>query len=603
MWDLFKGEALRFRGWTALLAGVHLVILVFLTRMEDLAQQRVFVHTGIATLHGLLGLLLGLYQMGGYRKPSQWLNLLHRPLPAARIATALAAAGVLQLIVIVALPMLLVAILQETTTARVVDLRHWMLPVSGLLVAMSGYFAGAFCALRGPIYAIAALPLLWWLPESNAYGFAMLAVEVLVLGWLAVLLLDAFQPDLSAPPRGAGAVAVALPMQMGMYVLVMVFFVGVEIAWIAQGSHPNNTATPPAGGHNEVENLDPRGRMLAGLEGSQHPDTLLLREQIERSEPGSMPLPLPLLPQRHELSNFRLAEFNDARRRVRWVFSHDDMLLHGYRLTDGSSHGTLGVGASQAAFPAPVAPVWTRQVRADANLLLTSDDTLYKLDLDTQQVMPRLHVEPGEVVAAISAAGQSTAVISNKALYFYKPRRLEAHEQLTPRMRLAMPGEIGDLRGLEFIELEDAYLAALLYSARSHGPTATAPFQVLLRAHADGRVETIHQRTLRFDYPVLYRYRAWWVSPALYAVRQAARDLFAPPLPLNVAEPPRIPRGIRCLAAVLALLSLAVAAWRTFRTALSPRGRLIWIVGCGLGGLPALLTLWLMVPPRERASI
>lgn len=595
MWDLFKGEALRFRGWTAVLALGHLMALAFLTRMEDLAQQRVFAHTGFATLYGLLGLLLGIYQMGGYRRPSQWLNLLHRPLPRARIAAALVGAGMLQLIVVVMLPILLVAILQEATTARVVDLRHWMLPVSALLVAVCAYLAGAFCTLRGPVYAIAALPLLWWLPASNAYGFAMLAVELLVLGWLVALLLDAFRPDLSAPPRGAGAVAVALPMHMGAYALVMVLFVGVELAWIAQGSHPNNTATPPPGGHTAVQNLDPRGRLLAGLEGSQHPDTALLREKIERAEPGSMPLPLPRMPQRNELSNFRLAEFNDERRHVRWVFSHDDMRLHGYRLTDGSLHGKLGVGEAQAAFPAPVSAAWTRPVRPGDDLLLTSGDTLYKFDMEKQHIIPRLRVEPGEIVAAAAGVGQSLAVMSDQALYFYQPRRLDMTAQLTPKLRLAMPGKVGDLRGVEFIELEDGHLVSFLYSARSHGPTGPAPFQVMLRTRENGRVETIHQRALRFDYPALYRYRSWWISPALYALADAGRNLLAPPLPLDATEPAPIPRGMRCLAAVLALLSLVVAAWRTASTSLSVRGRLIWIVGSGLGGLPALVSLWVMV--------
>src|SRR5688572_15657002 len=206
MWDLFKGEVLRFRGWAAALAGVHLVVLAFMSRLEDLAQQRIFVHTAFAVLYAALGLLLGLYQIGGYRKPSHWLNLMHRPLPRARIAAALTIAGVLQLVVIVALPLLLVALLQETVTARVVDLRHWMLPVSALLVASCAYVAAAFCSLRGPVFAIAVIPLLWWLPFSNAYGFALLAVELLALGWLALLLLDAFRPELAAPSRGAGAV-------------------------------------------------------------------------------------------------------------------------------------------------------------------------------------------------------------------------------------------------------------------------------------------------------------------------------------------------------------------------------------------------------------
>jgi len=597
MRDLFKSEALRFRGWTAALAGVHLIVLAFLTRMEDLAQQRIFVHTAFAGLYALIGLLLGLFQMGGYRKSSQWLNLLHRPLSRHRIALALVSAGVLQLAVVVALPILLVAILQETTTARVVDLRHWMLPVSALLVSSCAYLAGAFCTLRGPVYAIAALPLLWWLALSNAYGFGMLAVELIVFAWFMVLLLDAFRPDLSAPPRGAGALATALPLQLGVHALIMVFFVGLELVWIAQGSHPNNTATPPAGGHNEVENADPRDRMLAGLKDSRHPDTQLLREQIRKSEPRTIPLPLPRLPQRNELSNFRLLEFNDPGRGVRWVFSHDDMRLHGHRLADGRDRGILGVGADGAAFPALAAPAWARPGTAGEDLLLTAGDTLYQFALESQQVMPRVRVDAGEVAMAALLVGQSFAVMSDRAIYFYPGRPLAS------KVRLPMPGQVGDLRNLELIDLDDGYLAAFVYSSRSHTPAGTAPFQILLRAHGDGRIETIHRRALRFDYPVLYRYRAWWISPALYTVRDAALDLFAPALPLDATDPAPMPRSIPWLAAVLSLLSLAVAVWRTAGTTLSATSRLAWTAGCGLFGLPALASLWLMVPAQPVAWV
>lgn len=602
MWDLFKGEALRFRGWTAALAVAHLMALAFLSRIEDLAQQRVFAHTGFATVYGLLGLLLGLYQMGGYRRPSHWLNLLHRPMPRVRIAAALGVAGALQLLVVVLLPLLAVAVLQETTTARVVDLRHWMLPVSALLVALCAYLGGAFCALRSPVYAVAVLPLLWWLPASNAHGFGMLAVELLALGWLALMLLDAFRPDLSAPPRGTGTVITALPMQMGTYALVMVAFVGLELAWIAQGSHPNYLAASPEGGPIAAGRMDPRGRMLAALEGSEHPDAQLLRELIERTEPGSMPVPLPSLPplpQRNELSNFRLAEFNDARRNVRWVFSHDDMLLHGHRLTDGGFHGVLGVGEDQGAFPAPVAPAWARDGETGQEVLLAAGDMLYRFDMENQRITPRRQVGPGEVVAAIAAAGQEIGVMSDKAVYFHRAMPMGAHEQAPPALRLAMPGKIGDLRALEFIGIEGGYLVAFLYSAWSHGPTGVAPFQVMLRIHPDGSVETIHRRDLRHDFPAVFRYRSWWISPALYALADAGRNLFSPALPLEATDPAPIPRGMRCLAALLALVSMAIAAWRTSATTLSLRGRLIWIVACGLAGLPALLGLWVIAPRRE----
>jgi hypothetical protein len=601
MWDLFKAEALRFRGWTAAIAGVHLLALTFLVRMDDLAQQRLFVHTAFAALYALLGLLLGLFQMGSYRRPSQWLNLLHRPVSRVRVAAALTAAGVLQLVVVVALPPLLVAILQETTTERVMDLRHWMLPVSALLVACCAYLAGAFCTLRGPVYAIAALPLLWWLPASNAFGFGMLAVEMLVLGWLAFLLLDAFRPDLAAPPRGIGAIATALPMQIGVYALLMVLFVGFEMIWIAQGSHPNNTATPPAGGHNELERANPHDRMLAGLVGSEHPDAPLLREQIPLSSPGSIPFPLPQLPQRNELSNFRLLEFNDAGREVRWVFSHDDMRLHGHRLAGRSSHGTLGFGDGHTPFPALLAPAWARPGVVGEDLLLVGDDTMYQFILKAEQVVPRIRVASGEVVVAATTVGESFGVISDRALYFYESTALrQDHQLLAPRVRLPMPGKAGDLRNLDLVELPDGYLAAFVFSARSSNLVGAEPIQIVMRTHEDGRIETIHRRALRFDYPAIYRYRGWWVSPALYTVQGAARNLFAPPLPLRATDPAPTPGSIWWLAAALSLLSLFAAVWRTAGASLSRLARLSWIAASGLLGLPAVASLWLMVPRHER---
>src|SRR5690606_6130287 len=126
MSDLFKGELLRFRLWATAAAAINLVVLGFLSRMVDMAQQPIFVYQIFAAVYAVAGILLGLYQMGSYRKPNQWLNLLHRPLHRLRIAGALTGAGAFLLFVAVALPIALVALYQDTMTAPVVDLRHWL---------------------------------------------------------------------------------------------------------------------------------------------------------------------------------------------------------------------------------------------------------------------------------------------------------------------------------------------------------------------------------------------------------------------------------------------------------------------------------------------
>ncbi len=518
MWDLFKSEAMRFRGWTAALAGAHLIALMFMTRLEDLAQQRVFVHTAFGGLYALLGLLLGLYQMGVYRKPSRWLNLLHRPLPRARIAAALTAAGVLQLVVVVTLPTLLVAVLQATTTARVLDLRHWMLPVSALLVASCAYFAGAFCTLRGPVYAIAVLPLLWALPASNATGFGLLAVELLVLGWLALLLLDAFRPDLSAPPRGSGAVVTALPMQMGVYALMIVLFVGFELVWIAQGSQPNNAATPPAGGHNEVERADPRDRVLAGLQGSQHPDAALLREWVQRSDPQSIPVvaepaaaerALQFPAPRVQRSTARRALGVQPRRHaIAWTPpARWQQPRHARRGRDP--------GAIPRDRRAGVGTAWHGR-RRSAAVRRRYAVSARAGDTAGDRAPPR---RAGRSAAGCRRRGSERRRDERPRGLLLREQGADGRPSVAHACGFACPcrGKVGDLRNLDILELPEGYLAAFVYSARSGSPVGVAPYQILLRAHDDGRIETLNRRELHFDYPAVYRYRAWWISPVLYA--------------------------------------------------------------------------------------
>ena len=94
MIDLFKGELLRFRLWAAVAGFINLVVLAFLSRMVDMAQQPIFVYQVFGAVYAAVGILLGLYQMGSYRKPNQWLNLLHRPLHRLRTAGALSGASI-----------------------------------------------------------------------------------------------------------------------------------------------------------------------------------------------------------------------------------------------------------------------------------------------------------------------------------------------------------------------------------------------------------------------------------------------------------------------------------------------------------------------------
>lgn len=593
MKDLFKAELLRFRTWAIVAAIVHVIVLGFFSRVVDVAQQPRVVYQVFGMIYVVAGTLLGLYQMGSYRRPNHWLNLLHRPLHRYRIAFALCGAGAAVLLLAIALPIALIATYQETLTARVVDMRHWLLPVAALLLALCGYFAGAYAMLANRRYSVAVVMLPTLFLFAQADGVAAIAVQLVVLLSLVVLVGIAFKPDLGEPPRGFGpVVATALPVQVGAYFLLWMLGIGYELGWTAMGSHPLNGGQALEAGYIATDRAEPKDRLLAGIADSGHPDAPLWREQVALSDVSFL-TPLRELPRRNQLTNtMQPPEFDDPERSIRWVFSHDRMRFVGYGVQDKQAKGELGAGPAQGDFPGPALPY--------AENIVFTPTVAYQYDAEQQRLFPRVALPAGEVFASPPGpAGENLAVMSNRALYFYPGREASnTLDPLQPLLRVPLPGAVGQLMSVDLIELLDGYLVSFTFTNGAWAGEAI-PYQQVLRVDGEGQVETVARRALGFDLPRTYTMRTWWLSPVLREFCLAAQQLFATPNPLGDGSIPPPPRYIVILAGVLCLLSLLGAIWLTRRQAHTPLARWSWVVACGVIGLPALVSLWLIYPMRE----
>ena len=592
MIDLFKGELLRFRLWAIAAAAVHAGILDFMARIVDLAQQPLLVYQVFAMTYAVAGSLLGLYQMGSYRKPNQWLSLLHRPMHRLQIAGALGGAGAVLLFVAAALPIALIALYQDTATARVVDLRHWMMPIAAWLIALIGYAAGAYAMIGNRRHSFAVLVLPCLLMFAQASGVAMLALQLTLLAVLVGLVAIVFRPDPVAAPRSFAATAVtALPVQIGAYFLVWMLGYGVELFWTVSGTHPLNTPTPPKGGYIEADRAEGKDMLLLGIENSRDPDAALWREQIALSDVYTR-YPLRSLPQRGEMTNLQPMEFTDGDRNITWVFKHDSMRFVGYGALDKRARGDLGVGEAQVAFPAPTMPF-----AAD---YLYNAHAAYQYDDGQGRVYERMRLPQGEVMASPpEPAGDNLLVLSDRAAYFYPGREaMNGLDLLQPLMRVPMPGEVGNLSRMDVIELLDGYLVSFTYTWGVWSSELQHPYQQVLRIDGNGHAREVARRNLSQDLPTAYTARIWWLSPVLRTLCLGAQDLYAAPDPLR-ASPQPMPRSMLWLALACCVVSLLGATWLSARLQLSPRNRWLWVVLCGVVGLPALLALWLMVPKRE----
>jgi hypothetical protein len=541
-------------------------------------------------------MLLGLYQMGGYRRANRWLNLIHRPIDPRRIAMALIGGAAVAAFVAIVLPMVLAIFVQDAFSARVVDLRHWLLPVAAFLIAFAAYLAGAYAMIGVRRYAPFVLILPVLLAFSNAAGIGALAVQALVAAWLFYLLVSAFKPDLTQiPSRPVELVATLLPVQMAIY-LVLLTAGGLifQLGWIMVGTHPLNS-TPRRGGFVEASRAEGPDLILAGLAGRDDAQARLWREQARISDTFRIQAAFDRLPVRGELTDSVPVEFDDAERGTRWTFSHDSMRFEGRSVAGGTRRGALGLGEGGERFRRPPVSL------GDGTMV--DAGTVARFDPEAGRILVRMRMPAGETIASAPVpVGESVALLTDKALYVYDAQALERGDREFPaRQRVPLAGAIGNLERIDLIEQLDGYLVSETFGRGNPDGEGDA-WQQMISVNGAGRAVPVARRVLTSDYPALSRFRDRWLSPVLSVAYRRAVDLFAPRSPLEASVPSVVPRSVWGLAALLAFLSLACAWWWAGKARLGRTRRIGWTAAAGLIGLPALISLFLFHPLRSRTA-
>ncbi len=461
------------------------------------------------------------------------------------------------------------------------------MPAAALLIALCGYFAGAYGVLASRRYSFAGLVPLVWIAMSDATGPAALAVQALACGWLLAMVLIAFRPDLGEAPRSAIATMVtAIRCRQPSTCCLLVGFV-VELLWIMQGTHPNNMSTPPRGGHVESERMSGRDRMIAGLAGATSVDTALWREQVVLSDVHELERQVRGIATRGELNNTTPIEFDDPETRSRWTFESPAHAFEGTGIADGQRVGELGMGDGKTAFDAIAAPAGALPGMAKGDATIIAGHTLYHYLSAARRIVPRASVPADEWLLGTTPIGGSLAALTDRAVYLFDGRHLlDSDTPPLPRYRVPIPGAPGDLYTAEMVELVDGYLVSFNFTQRAHTMLGALPYQTVLWVDDAGRVTPVATRMLREDFPTFYRYKSWWASPVMYTARAMATGLFAAHDPLAETAVPPIPASVSALAVALALLSLCLGGWFAWHRESSLPARVAWTLACGFVGIP-----------------
>jgi hypothetical protein len=589
---LLLGEWHRLRRLALGFALLHLGVLAGMAFYGDLfVPSPTKVRLGLAA-YGLGGLLLGVAQFAVYRRQNLWSFLLHRPLAPGKIFLALAATGGLVLALVIALPLLLVTLLLDGFSAQWVDGRQYLMVPFLWGLAMAFYVGGGYLALRARWSA--ALVLVLVLPCLNGAVPDAWVFVPLVLGlvWLGGLALTAFQPDLSASPRGIRATVLeALPTQCALFpavafVLVLVYSVAVihwEAGWRGFAVFGWNDYFP-IGSYERAAYLDhpelvahalrlgdsPRGPGLAvvvagaedGVEGGAD-ERVALWPEI-----GAAPVRHALLFQERGES---LLGPDGA---TRWVFSHDRMQFHGRNTRTGAAVGWLEP-------PLAEVPV----VAADGAMV--AGGGLYQVEFGAGRVERLWQAPSGERLMgpAVPFDG-GEAILSDGALYLSDDSGWSGSPTALP-----LPGTVENLERAVVVKLPESRLITFFLGQLSERDAYPARLVVLELAET-GAVTTITDRALVAGAPAWVRHRGFLVSPLLQALVDFVwRDPMAP-------RWRQIPNGVWAAALGLALVSMFLTAGLARRRG---PGTAFWL-WTAMGffcGLPAFVSLLLLRPRSE----
>jgi len=615
MYPLLVSELLRFRAAALAASLVHTALLIGLAAFTDLFTPSP-AKLGIGLFaYATLGSLLGIYQLGTYRRLGSWTYLVHRPLAPARIYLALAGAAGLLLLAVVALPLLGVTLVLGAGQAAV-DVRHFLMTPFVLGIALCYYLAGAFLVLS-PSHArflLLLLPGLFLCPQpSPAAAFATLA---LVLAWLGFLASSAFKPDLSTHlERPLAVTAFALPVQLTLlpalsFAALFVYSFAVaasEEGWrsFAAFSWSDYFAE---GTYQRTEYHDSGKALALGLKlsGSDRARALLL--ELDRESAIEVTPRAAAPARRGQLMHLdRDQVFEDAAHGILFTFSHDRMAFAGREIRSGKSAGWFGPDARSdgdapasrfESVPAVVAGRW-----------LVTERRLHELDPKRSTVRLRFEAPAGErIEKPVSGRdGALLGVLTDRALHLASPGASVLTDpavgsSLAIPIAVPLPGDLRNLSRVLLAPRADGVLLSFVFGTRSERDLGEAR-QVLGEVDRDGRYRVIADIPLGQGPPTWTRHRSFLVSPLLTGLVDVGLSWIAPerldgvgPADLASHLPPR---SLVVVAALVALLSGAMTYFEASRRRLGRGARLAWSAAALATSVPGFLSFLLLTSRAE----
>ncbi len=586
MFALFLSEWRRFRSASVSVAVGHLLLLWaayhYKIPLFDLPYKGQQAALGF---YFLVAALFTLAQLKAYATPSRWQWLVHRPLPLPALFGALALAATAHLAVMVGLPTLVIAVCIDWFTIDTIDLHHYLMLLFLFEICLIGWLLGAAVLVGRQIKTglVVAVPAVLALPVASGFMSVLLAAVTIAL--LALVALNTFKADRSAPFASPRATALAAASIIpGFYILIMVWIVGFfEVGLRYTDTMPGHRGHRPAGGLYEASRIDQRSNILASLTTSNDPRRLDWQQRLPKATTAMIQPDLGRFAVRYQLSNAQTPYSFTRGDGMKVAFNQD---LMRFTMTDPVSGKVIeqfGLHGTADLTPFPAIPVDTGQ-------FLLAPQMVYSTGADRIRHVVRAVLPASEqiIAAPVKTARQEYYLLTSRRLVVYLPDAVEPNAPWKEIASVPLPAPVNDLAIVDIAALRDLTLLTFT-GGRGTKYGAPAGQQTVIALDPSGS-SIVAQRTLSHDYPLAYENIGWLLSPASYTLIETLSRLH------DIGNTPDLlereerfldrPRQAWLIALALMLASGAMAWWILRRKAW--RG---WTVACLVFGVPALASL------------
>jgi hypothetical protein len=598
MINLCKSELLRHISWMLLLAVAHFLVLYFM-----FTQGSPFTGTQNSILWimiiMMLAVMFGVLQMKLHRRSNDWVYLLHRPLPPARIHLALTLAGIPLLALTLLLPAMLILVIMQVDGRFGTELRHYQILGHGALVVITGYALGQFTVFGASRLAFFGLCLLFAFLYQPMGQQERLFSHTFIALWALAAAHISFRPDTERQSESPLKLLLTeAPIVCGCYILVFVLFgtfagYGLNAYEWARNPAANNIAS--------IRALSAQQQLMFALDHSGHSDAMFLSQQSQLSE--LIPITSPQRGSYPQINQIALRDVEltlvEPHTGTSWLFSHSAMLYEGRNLQTGEFFGWLGPDGFYAAAEGMPVQRFPSVPLASGNEYLIAQHRLYQIDWQERSIRERFVNDGKERFSeSLLLSENMVTLFSDRRLYIFGAEDLrDADTTLRPRATLDVSAPTGGGPPLFYVmELVDGYLVLAYIDTPRAGnlpefmPEGRARLQVW-RVVPGKAAELISDVPLSRSYSEYVLYSTFIHAPAVRALQDAFWGFkFDKPAELTFQVlHAGFPRWVIVAMLVSCVLSAALVAWLLRDSRLSPRVRWFWIILCGLCGLPAVL--------------